>query len=428
MHGWRWRRVVGNGLVGAALLAAVGGFLLEIGSGHEAQAEVADPIAPRPAVDVPIPAPEARREPPPDPRRGFDLSALVEHDGRLVHEVEGRTIVTTLDPDLQRFAMDLLLRYEVPDGAAVAINSRTGEVLALAEHSERSPGRHVALSASPPAASIFKIVTAVALLDAAGLSSGLELCYHGGASGITEALLQPNPTRDTVCATLSHALGRSINVIFARLADQNLSGAQLDASARAFGFNADIPFDLPLERARFDLPGDRIERARAAAGFWHSNLSPLQAAVMAQAVAQEGAMLRPYIIDEVIDSSGQVLHDGSPRFLGHVCSADAARRLGQMMVVTTTVGTARSSFRDESGRPVIPGIDVAGKTGTLHGQSPFRAYDWFMGFAPADAPEIAVAGLVINDPHWRIKGHYIGRELLREYFRLQRVRAAGGGE
>jgi penicillin-binding protein A len=149
---------------------------------------------------------------------------------------------------------------------------------------------------------------------------------------------------------------------------------------------------------------------------------------MAQAVAQQGALLRPYLIDEVRDAEGESVFDARPEFLGRACSAETAAHLARMMVVTTTTGTARSSFRDRQGRAVIPGVDVAGKTGTLHGRSPFRAYDWFMGFAPAEAPEIAVAGLVINDPEWRIKGHYVGRELLRRYFQLQRQRRADATE
>jgi len=358
------------------------------------------------------------------PWQGLDLSQLVERDGRLVQEVDGRTIVTTLDPDLQRFAQELLRRYEVPDGAAVAINSRTGEVLALAEHSQRSPGRHVALEAGPPAASVFKIVTAAALLELAGLSPDLEVCYHGGSRGLTEAILRPDPQRDTRCATLAMALGRSINVIFGRLAAQHLSQEQLLGFAQAFGFNAPLPFELAIEQARADVPAERLERARMSAGFWHTHISPLQAAVMVQAIAQDGAMLRPYLVDEVRRGEDRVLYDGQPRFIGRACSEETARAVARMMVLTTSVGTARSSFHDRQGREVLPGIDVAGKTGTLHGRSPFRAYDWFVGFAPAEEAEIAVAGLVINDPEWRIKGHYVGRELLRRYFQLQRRRAA----
>lgn len=416
-------------MVGAALLVVIG-LVFHGGKQREAQAEVVGDNAgtEQGANHSEGDAVAVESTQVPDPRRGLNLGELTERNGRLVQDLEGRTLITTLDPELHRFAESLLEEYQVPGGAAVAINSRTGEVLAFAEHSERNPGESIALSADAPAASIFKIVTAAALLEIAGLSPDLEVCFHGGTRGITEALLRPNPSRDTRCASLSLALGRSLNVIFGRLADHHLSREQLSGVAHAFGFNADIPFDLPLERAEVDIPEERVERARAAAGFWHSHLSPLHAAMMAQAVAQDGAMLRPYLVDSVTDASGREIFDGSPLYLGQACEPQTAHHLGRMMVLTTTVGTARSSFRDREGRPMIPGIDAAGKTGTLHGRSPFRAYDWFMGFAPADDPEIAVAGLVINDPEWRIKGHYVGRELFRRYFQLQRQRRERSGE
>ena len=415
-----WRALVRRGLVGSALLTIV---LISPGGGSGGSAEAQVDARQGHATSAEEWSNRTPGEAVGTPWNGLDLSQLVERDGQLVQEIQGRTIVTTLDPELQRFAEELLRRYEVPGGAAVAINSRTGEVLALAEHSERSPGRHVALEAAAPAASVFKIVTAAALVELAGLSPDLEVCYHGGSRGITEALLLPNAERDTRCATLAMAMGRSINVIFARLANQHLTQEQLLGVSEAFGFNAPLPFELAVEQARAEVPAERLERARMAAGFWHTHMSPLQAAVMVQAVAQDGAMLRPYLIDEVRGRDDNVIYDGQPRFIGRACSPETARAVAQMMVLTTSVGTARSSFRDREGRPVVPGVDVAGKTGTLHGRSPFRAYDWFVGFAPAEEAEIAVAGLVINDPEWRIKGHYVGRELIRRYFQLQRRRS-----
>src|SRR4030042_632128 len=210
---------VRKGLVGVALLAVALASPAG-GVGRDASAEAGgqqiEDAGAGGAAGSDASAP--RVEAVPDPREGFDLGSLVEEDGRLVQRLEGRTIVTTPDPELQRFAEALLERYEVPDGAAVAIDSRTGEVLVLAQHSERAPGRPVALVAEAPAASMFKVVTAAALLDLTDLGPDAEVCYHGGARRITADLLAPDPARDTLCASLSSALGRSINVVFARLA------------------------------------------------------------------------------------------------------------------------------------------------------------------------------------------------------------------
>ena len=76
---------------------------------------------------------------------------------------------------------------------------------------------------------------------------------------------------------------------------------------------------------------------------------------------------------------------------------------------------------DQRGNAFLPGIQAAGKTGTLAGDDPYRGYTWFVGFAPADAPTIAVAALVVNEPRWRIKGAYAAREAMR-YWLVERPR------
>jgi cell division protein FtsI/penicillin-binding protein 2 len=86
-----------------------------------------------------------------------------------------------------------------------------------------------------------------------------------------------------------------------------------------------------------------------------------------------------------------------------------------MMLRTVRDGTSRHAFLDGRGRAQLPGISVAGKTGSLSTGEPYRAYSWWVGFAPADHPRIALAALIVNSPKWRIKSSFLARELLREY-------------
>jgi cell division protein FtsI/penicillin-binding protein 2 len=96
-------------------------------------------------------------------------------------------------------------------------------------------------------------------------------------------------------------------------------------------------------------------------------------------------------------------------------SEAAARAVGRMMVGTTEFGTARSGFH-KNGRPLLPGVAVAGKTGTLDRQKPYLAYSWFVGFAPAEKPEVAVAVLLGNGEDWHWRAHQVAAELLAGYF------------
>jgi penicillin-binding protein A len=208
--------------------------------------------------------------------------------------------------------------------------------------------------------------------------------------------------------------------VFATPSNRYLNRTLLREYAERFGFNHPVDFDVPLRASSAEIPADRLERARAAAGFWHSHLSPLHAAVIAQSLAQDGAMLRPYVVDRVAGAGGETLYRAKPRYLGQTVSRETAALMTKAMIYTTRRGTARKSFRDPQGRPYVPEVDVSGKTGTLTGQRPYRAYTWFVGLAPAEEPEVAIAVLVVNEPKWRIKAPQMAALLLKEYFQAKR--------
>jgi cell division protein FtsI/penicillin-binding protein 2 len=128
-------------------------------------------------------------------------------------------------------------------------------------------------------------------------------------------------------------------------------------------------------------------------------------------------MPRAAIIDRVIDEKGRVVKQFIPRAYRPVIPTSTAQELTRMMCRTVTHGTSRSAFYDPQGNKFLPGVKVAGKTGSLAEERPYRAYNWWVGFAPADDPKLAVSALVINNPRWRIKGSYVAREALRYYLK-----------
>jgi cell division protein FtsI/penicillin-binding protein 2 len=372
-------------------------------------------------------APAEQAGPTDDPLAGVSIDEM-RFDGERYTQTldDGRVATFTVDPELQRFADRLFDRNQVPVASAVILNSRTGRVLALSQRRKvaaMAGDAPVALDPTPPAASLFKIVSAAALIEQGNVSPSTETCYHGGASKLLDHHLEDSPRDDTACASLNAALGRSINAIFAKLADRKLSAGTLRSYAERFGFNRELPFDFAVPPSTAEIPADRLERARTAAGFWHTHLSPLHAAAMVQSLAQGGAMLRPYVVDRVSDDQGRVLHEAAPEFVGRSVSKETARKLIDALVYTVERGTARKAFRDKSGKLLLPGIAVAGKTGTLTGRSPYRAYSWFAAVAPADDPEVAISVLVVNKPVWRIKSSGAAAQLLKKYFQLKKKRA-----
>jgi cell division protein FtsI/penicillin-binding protein 2 len=328
---------------------------------------------------------------------------------------EGRRAVLSLEPGLQRHIEDRLAHYEVPYASLVAIEPGTGRVLAYVSHSSANPkAADLARDPTPPTASVFKVVTGAALLDA-GVEPGQEVCYGGGASKLTAADLEDDPDRDKWCTTFAKAMGRSVNAVFAKLADRHLDKPTLERYAAAFGFGHSLPFDVPTKPSPAEVPSDRLERARTAAGFWHMHMSPLHGAIVASTIANDGVMQRPTMVRHIEGPDGQARFEHEPKTFRRVIPRHTARTLAEMMTRTVDHGTARSWFHDPEGREFLPDVDVAGKTGTLTGEKPYRGYNWFVGFAPVDDPEIAVASLVVNKPKWRIKAGYTAREAIRWY-------------
>lgn len=337
----------------------------------------------------------------------------------------------TLVPDLQEAAERHLAEYEIPYGAVVMISIPDGKILTLAGSSaldSRMGAADLALKAWAPAASVFKIVTAAALVTAGGVSSETKACFSGGLHGIEPEDLRDNPRLDKQCESLKVAVGRSQNLVLAKLALKHLSRSSLGHTARNFGFGYRIPFVADLEASAIEMPNDDLEFARTAAGFYHSSLSPLHGALIAATVANDGLMPSPILVKRATDKAGKprsIPRRGARRVL----EAKIARALGAMMEATVTLGTARKSFQDRRGRKFLP-FTVAGKTGSLNyrgskGDPPmppaglvsnYLQYNWFVGYAPCENPKVAFATIVANPPKWRIKATYLARRMLEAWW------------
>lgn len=328
----------------------------------------------------------------------------------------GETIRFSIIPSLQEAVERQYKSYQPLEAGFVAMDPKTGEILAIAGWKDGELAPHRALEADGPAASVFKLVTAAALMETQNVNPRKQVCYHGGSSSIQARLLTPDPAKDTHCVSVSEAMGRSTNVVFARLAYAKLASSALRKYGERFGFNRVIPFEWPIELSKMDIPKDRVEFARMAAGFYHAELSPMHGALLAAAVANKGTMMVPKAVTQVTDKDGNELYNAAPEIFQRVMDEKTATKLTHMMHTTTTIGTASKYFRKRS--PALENVQIAGKTGSLSrkwGKSR-KYYSWFVGFAPADDPQIAFASLVVNPPKWKVKGTPIAKKALHSYF------------
>ncbi len=351
-------------------------------------------------------------------QRGLSLRETVLEQGRLVqHRPDGTKVRFAVDPDLQQTADRLLRRYEVPYGAIVMLSVRTGRVLAMAGYAARDPRLGpipLATKAWAPAASVFKLITASALLERNRARPMTKICYHGGLRGLTVENLVDDPKKDKTCHTFADGVGMSLNPVIGKLA-RKLTRDELLETTNRFGFNARVDADVPVDRSQAEIPRGEFARARVAAGFWHTTLSPLHGAQIAQAIANAGVMVRSRLVERVTTADGQA-SELPKRWRRQVVTPFVAKVVGRMMVLTTTVGTARDGFYDRRGRAYLPAHKVAAKTGSLRRKNPTLDYNWLVGFAPYDRPQVAFAVLLGNPLRWRTKPHYLARQMLQAYF------------
>src|SRR5580704_14134503 len=147
---------------------------------------------------------EAPSPPAPQHVPGLDLLHIgLGDDGASAPAAEGEVARLTLDPELQAAAWSILSAYHLREAAIVAMDTETGAVLAYASHLEHGPQRDLVVEATAPAASVFKIVTATALLEAGGLSADTRQCYGGGEQKILPSDLVDDALRDRWCVTLA---------------------------------------------------------------------------------------------------------------------------------------------------------------------------------------------------------------------------------
>lgn len=140
------------------------------------------------------------------------------------------------------------------------------------------------------------------------------------------------------------------------------------------------------------------------------------------AVANGGKLQRPHIVDRVLSKRGYLLYRSVPETIQQVVDERTARTLTKMLEATTISGTSKYAFY-RKGKPFIPGMKVAGKTGTLSGTNPKGLNKWFVGTAPSQAPEVVVSVLTVNPRNSASRPSYLGRVILQKYFEKNRVNA-----
>ena len=319
----------------------------------------------------------------------------------------------SINKELQDFATKLVQDAKAPHVVLVAIEPSTGQIISIVGKSDSLPRPE--LYSGFPAASLFKLVTSTAAIERGGLAPETLVGFRGGTYTLNRWNYAPGIGRDNRSMSLADALGKSCNPVFSRVALSYLNPEVMRTYTKAFGFNSNLRFDLPLPPSQAIIPDADFDLGRTAAGFGEVNLSPIHAAAFIAGIANGGVMLRPSLIDSVITQSGALAYRRQPEILGRIMSAGTSQTLMEMMQRTTTNGTSKRAFMRKN-QPIMPNIPVAAKTGTLSGENPKGINNWFVAAAPMDNPKLALAVLVVHPAGQHIKASQIGRMFIQKYF------------
>lgn len=326
----------------------------------------------------------------------------------------------TIDSRLQAVADKLVKAYRPEYAAIVMMDAETGALLSVVNYSQFATDSNLALQATFPAASIFKIVTAAAAVDQNILGPESEIPFHGSDHTLYRRnVYSQTTTRWTRNMTLSDAFARSVNTVFGKIGMFMLSPSHLEEYSRRFLFNQSIETDVPLKSGRMQMPlTSDWERAELASGFNRiSQMSPIQGALMAASIANDGTMMRPYLVRSVRDEEGSRLYLHSPELLGTPVRPETSASLRTMMQKTVQKGTSRGTFRDLLRKKAFRDVEFGGKTGSLMSLSPKGKCDWFVGYGRSANHRVAISIVTIHGEYWRVKSSYLARSLFEQYFK-----------
>jgi peptidoglycan glycosyltransferase len=322
---------------------------------------------------------------------------------------EGDDVYTTLSPGAQQVANSALAGHE---GAVVALDPRTGAVRVMASspaydanalHSTRAyerlakstPGKPLVDRATQfgyAPGSTFKVITATAAIDSGEYTRESTVDGRNGVP-ISGVPLQNDENESFGALSLTQGLAKSVNTVWAQVAE-HVGKATLGRYMRRFGFDRKPQLDYPAQEmsssgeysgARLIAPTSRqVDVGRMGIGQDKLEVTPLQMAEVAAAVANDGRLMTPHLTDRIVDRDGRTVQRIAPRLQSVVMKPSTAGAVRSMMEAVVDEGTGTSAQ--------IAGVQVAGKTGTAETQIGTAINNvWFIAFAPAAAPRVAIA-------------------------------------
>lgn len=329
----------------------------------------------------------------------------------------------SINERLENYIKDQIKSHRPDFASVVVIDNDSGHVLSAVDYSKNknSFGRHMTFSATHPAASIFKIVTAAELLKQKKVNPDSVFTFNGRSTTLYKYQLAETPRRRWIRSqTFAEAFAKSNNVIFGKAGVNYLEPESLIQTANALGLNDNIFEEINLDSPKVMRPNSDFRMAELSSGFnTDTMMSPVHGAVIASIVANDGVLKNPNLISKIYKNNEDLVWQPKidPKT---VLAPDITKDLQEMMRLTVEKGTARKSFRRAQSHPYTS-LEIGGKTGSITGGEPFGKRDWFVSYArPKDATQgkgLAICVMIVNQKRWYVKSTQVAKDVIGYYYK-----------
>ncbi|MBW2054140.1 MAG: PbpA [Deltaproteobacteria bacterium] len=326
---------------------------------------------------------------------------------------------TSLDIELQEFLIKKLDLDNSRYIGIVCMDPATGKVLSMVGFDKTDPSNNPCVDSRFPAASIFKIVTASAVVEKCGFQPGSKLSYNGRKHTLYKSQLKDRRNRYTNRITFRDSFAQSVNPVFGKIGAHYLGKNTLEKYAEAFDFNKNIDFEIEIAPSFVDLSDEPYQWAEVACGFNNkTKISPLHGAMMASAIINQGSIMEPTVVDQIVDEKGKIIYRNRLVMINQAITPKASNILNQLMATTIRSGTGKKAFRGYRKDKILSKLNIGGKTGSIDNKSHDARYDWFVGFAEQkDGPQkIAVSVIVAHEKYIGLRASYYARIAIKKYF------------
>lgn len=326
----------------------------------------------------------------------------------------GNSVHLTINTNVQKKSADLL---DGKRGAVISLNPKTGEIYSMVSKPDFNPNTlrenweeinnsenyslfNRAVNGLYPPGSVMKVISSAAILE-----STIDQTYLHTGSQIIDGYEYKDATKyEYGNIGIQEAFTKSLNTYYVEKI-QDVGMTSFASVASRFMFEKEITMELPVSISTLNYNSDTTKNQVSASAIGQGRVlaTPLEMALTASAIANQGKIMKPYLVNEILNKDQGIVKKTQPQVLGEAISPEIAKEIKDLMVDTTNSGTGTQAQ--------IRNVQVASKTGTSENETG-NTHAWYIGFAPAEDPQVAVAVIVEQGGSGGTVAAPIGRDLI----------------